>query len=296
MSTPSTAEFYSSITTFLQCLNLTTKFEGQVPNEFQIITHAEENDGVFIRYTYNPSEKNVTDEKLDLVDKQTGLESYRFHLALEEDKFLTGVSGSNDSRNCPVFNKASETRYCFTECFFDFLGHDFVRIACAPYIPHIPFNLNGTKLHPYTPNNTRQFNCKSKVSVFGDKIVFKNKGENVCKEINWAVDHVWKASECAKDDKYKLNSKNVLLFPLDYILIKFSVEGCNPPGPEVADYLNNTYVKYLYNPNERSDSEDVTIAQDESPNWALIGGGIGGALVFLLLLIGLAIFLIRRYK
>uniref|UniRef100_A0A1I7SIJ4 Uncharacterized protein n=1 Tax=Bursaphelenchus xylophilus TaxID=6326 RepID=A0A1I7SIJ4_BURXY len=93
MSSPSTAEFYSSITTFLQCLNLTTKFEGQVPNEFQIITHAEENDGVFIRYTYNPSEKNVTDEKLDLVGKQTGLKNYRFHLALEEDKFLTGVSG-----------------------------------------------------------------------------------------------------------------------------------------------------------------------------------------------------------
>ncbi|CAD5217310.1 unnamed protein product [Bursaphelenchus xylophilus] len=31
-----------------------------VPNEFQIITHAKGNDGVFIRYTYNPSEKNLT--------------------------------------------------------------------------------------------------------------------------------------------------------------------------------------------------------------------------------------------
>ncbi|CAD5235334.1 unnamed protein product [Bursaphelenchus xylophilus] len=298
MSSPSTAEFYSSITTFLQCLNLTTKFEGQVPNEFQIITHAEENDGVFIRYTYNPSEKNVTDEKLDLVGKQTGLKNYRFHLALEEDKFLTGVSGYKAKEICPVFNKAFEEDYCMRKSFFEILGHDLVRISCVAEMNNLPFKLNGTKLESFAPKTAGQFNCESKLAVFGDKIVFKNNGEDICKEINWAVDHVWKASECAKDDEYKLNSKNVLLFPLNYILIKFSAEGCNPPGPEVSDYLNNTYVKYLYNPNEISSSENVTIAtvQDESPNWALIGGGVGGALVFLLLLIVLAIFLIRRYS
>ncbi|CAD5218027.1 unnamed protein product [Bursaphelenchus xylophilus] len=297
MSTPSTAEFYSSIATFLQCLNLTTKFEGQVPNEFQIITHAKDNDGGFIRYTYNPSEKNVTDEKLDLVDRQTGLENYRFHLALEEDKLLTGVSGSKAEKICPVFNKAFEERYCAAQTFSEILGLDLVSIGCqVPYVTS--FKLNGTKLTGYAHETENQFNCESKLAVFGDKIVFKNKGEDVCKEINWAVDHVWKASECAKDDKFKLNSKNVLLFPLDYILIKFSVEGCQQPGPEVTDYLNNTYINYLYNPNRRSSSENVTMAtiQAESPNWALIGGGIGGALVFLLLLTGLAIFLIRLYK
>uniref|UniRef100_A0A1I7SDH1 Uncharacterized protein n=1 Tax=Bursaphelenchus xylophilus TaxID=6326 RepID=A0A1I7SDH1_BURXY len=216
MSTPSTAEFYSSITTFLQCLNLTTKFEGQVPNEFQIITHAEENDGVFIRYTYNPSEKNVTEEKLDLVDKQTGLENYRFHLALEEDKFLIGVSGYKANEICPVFNKAFEDDYCLTGSFFEILGRDLVMISCDADLA-TPFKLNGTALDPYTPETPGQFNCESKLAVFGDKIVFKNKGEDVCKELNWAVDHIWKASECAKDDEYKLNSKNVLLFPLGEI-------------------------------------------------------------------------------
>uniref|UniRef100_A0A1I7SPK9 Uncharacterized protein n=2 Tax=Bursaphelenchus xylophilus TaxID=6326 RepID=A0A1I7SPK9_BURXY len=93
------------------------------------------------------------------------------------------------------------------------LGHDLVMISCAANLA-TPFKLNGTKLSPYILNNTRQFNCESKLAVFGDKIVFKNKGEDVCKELNWAVDHIWKASECAKDDEYKLNSKNVLLFPL----------------------------------------------------------------------------------
>uniref|UniRef100_A0A1I7SRF9 Uncharacterized protein n=1 Tax=Bursaphelenchus xylophilus TaxID=6326 RepID=A0A1I7SRF9_BURXY len=213
MSTPSTAEFYSSIATFLQCLNLTTKFEGQVPNEFQIITHAQGNDGGFIRYTYNPSEKNVTHEKLDFVDKQTGLENYRFHLALEEDKLLVGVSGYKDEEICPVFNKAFEKKYCVAQSFSEILGLDLVIIGChVPYV--IPFKLNGTKLTGYALKTENQFNCESNLAVFGDKIVFKNKGEDVCKEINWAVDHVWKASECAKDDKFKLNSKNVLLFPL----------------------------------------------------------------------------------
>uniref|UniRef100_A0A1I7SN99 Uncharacterized protein n=1 Tax=Bursaphelenchus xylophilus TaxID=6326 RepID=A0A1I7SN99_BURXY len=217
MSSPSTAEFYSSITTFLQCLNLTTKFEGQVPNEFQIITHAKDNDGGFIRYTYNPSEKNVTDEKLDLVDNETGLESYRFHLALEQDKLLTGVSGYKAADECPVFDKKVATRDCSltSAALFEMLGSNMVKIGCVKdaHGNHV-YQLNGTYLGDYSTETQDQFNCESKLAVFGDKIVFKNKGEDVCKELNWAVDHVWKASECAKDDKFKLNSKNVLLFPL----------------------------------------------------------------------------------
>ncbi|CAD5223182.1 unnamed protein product [Bursaphelenchus xylophilus] len=240
------------------------------------------------------------DEKLDLVVRETGLKNYRFHLALEEDKLLTGVSGSKDKKGCPVFDKKFDPDRCSlaSVALFEMLGSNMVKIGCLEN-SHVNdvYLLNGTYLADYSTETQDQFNCESKLAVFGDKIVFKNKGEDVCKELNWAVDHVWKASECAKDDKFKLNSKNVLLFPLNYILIKFSVGGCQPPGPELADYFNNTYVKYLYNPNGRSSSEDVTIAtvQDESPNWALIGGGIGGALVFLLLLIVLAIFLIRRH-
>uniref|UniRef100_A0A1I7SFA9 Lysosome-associated membrane glycoprotein 1 n=1 Tax=Bursaphelenchus xylophilus TaxID=6326 RepID=A0A1I7SFA9_BURXY len=84
----------------------------------------------------------------------------------------------------------------------------------------------------------------------------------------------------------------------NYILIKFSEERCIQPYPEVIDYLNNTYVKYLYNPKGRSTSKNVTIAtvEEEPLNKAALGGGIAGALVFLLLLIGLTVFLIRRYR
>uniref|UniRef100_A0A1I7SFB0 Uncharacterized protein n=1 Tax=Bursaphelenchus xylophilus TaxID=6326 RepID=A0A1I7SFB0_BURXY len=234
-------------------------------------------------------------EKLDLVDKKTGLESYRIHLSLEEDELITAVSGSKDDMLCPVFNKVFERRYCAEKTFYEILGPDLVRVGCED-TPVLPFKLNGTHLAGYLPEILDQYNCSSKLAVFGDKIVFKNQGEDVCKEIDWAADRVWKPSECAKDDKFKLNSKNFLLFPLNYILIKFSVERCKQPDPEVTEYLNNTYINYLYNPNRRSSSEDVTVQDEPKTNWAMIGGGIGGALVFLLLLIGLTVFLIRRHK
>ncbi|CAD5230970.1 unnamed protein product [Bursaphelenchus xylophilus] len=278
MVAPLEVGFYTEIIGFLQCIKLEDTFQGTKPNGFEIITHDFAPTKVIVEYRYNSVWKNVTRKPLDLVDKdEEGFQSYRVFLNQVGEEVKVGVSGIKGDV-CPIFNKTFVEENCDAKrySFFELLGSSMAKIGCnAETRPENKlYSPTGEVVTSYKQETTDNFDCQSMVGVFDKKLVFRKKGSEECKQLDWE-EKKWDASPC-QPAEYNLTSSNRLLLSLKYLVVMFETSNCTRPAQLSLEFLDNTYVEYLFIHLTKDNASNVSTAEGSALAKADIIGMIAG--------------------